>query len=140
MLNRIMMAIGRMEGIGIPHSVAARCNNPGNLVYRGQPGAAPYEVTGSDGKVRVYAKFATLQEGLHAMEQLLRGVISRHPKITLYELIAGQRDEKGKVLPGGYSGWAPAGDANDPRNYVAFLCRQTGLTTDTGLAGLVSIG
>lgn len=41
--------------------------------------------------------------------------------LTLFEIYAGQRDAAGNVVKGGYSGWAPSKDSNNPKAYAEFV-------------------
>jgi hypothetical protein len=74
-------AIFRQEGSLRPDgswnttSVGYRNNNPGNLVYAGQPGASPLamrdpNMAGAGNNV-TYAKFETLDQGIAATERQL---------------------------------------------------------------------
>lgn len=51
-----------------------------------------------------------------ARRQYERCIFERH--LTFYTLYAGQRNAKGELLPGGYPGFAPAADKNNPEQYA----------------------
>lgn len=71
-------AIARFEGWGRDPkiSVATRLNNPGNLLYAGQPGATAGSVM-IDGKPHSYARFETPEAGWRALENQIRLDMSR---------------------------------------------------------------
>lgn len=68
-LSSIARAIAEVEGYFKPGTVAARLNNPGNLVYVGQQGATPAPITGADGRVRTFARFASPEAGEAALDR-----------------------------------------------------------------------
>lgn len=131
MIDRIAKAIAQMEGANTPGNIPYRLNNPGDLVYVGQPGAKPHVITGADGKKRTFCEFITREAGMDALVHQLKMTITRHPGITLAQLIGGQRDEHGAVIPGGYPGWAPAADGNKPTAYAQFVAKECGVDVDT---------
>lgn len=57
-----------------------------------------------------------------AMRQCERNIFER--PLTFVTFFAGERDDKGVVLPGGYPGFAPAADANKPLTYAQFVVSQ----------------
>lgn len=116
-ITAIADAITRFEGF-FPGSVSYRNNNPGNLVYVGQAGATPVQVTGSDGKVRTFARFETPEAGRAALEGQIALDASRG--LTLRQLI--------------YK-WAPPSDNNPTDKYLASIANNTGLTPDDPIAG-----
>lgn len=89
-------------------------NNPGNL-----------RTWGSVPVVGGYAKFSSYADGLAALtQQANKNVFTRG--LTLREFFAGQRDANGNVIPGGYSGYAPAKDSNNPILYAQQVAQWIG--------------
>lgn len=66
-------------------TIAQRHNNPGNLVYAGQSGAAPGEA--KDGSL-AWAKFDSPDAGFAALGADIGAKLARKPDMTLQELIA----------------------------------------------------
>ena len=116
-------AIQTQEGF-YPGSVAYQNNNPGNLVYAGQPGAT----RGAGG----FAAFNSYNAGYTALTNQItldatRGTdINGNPTTTVSELL---------------SSWAPS---SDPRNntpaYIASVASQTGYDPDAPLSSLDAPG
>src|SRR5437868_1292141 len=105
-------ALGRLEGFfvapGTPTypTVPQRLKNPGDLIFAHQKGATPHAIKGADGRVRVYAEFATIEAGWLACDRQV-------------ELYAG----RGLTVEQTIRKWAPADDGNDPRSYTAAVCK-----------------
>lgn len=110
-------AIQTQEGF-YPGSLAYQNNNPGNLVYVGQPGASP----GAGG----FAKFATYAQGYQALQNQItldtsRGTdVNGNPVTTVSQLI---------------TSWAPPSQ-NDTAAYIASVSAQTGYDPDAPLSSL----
>jgi hypothetical protein len=100
----LAQAIAKREGFGIPGTVPTRLNNPGDLMYAHQDGALPHGVTGTDGRLRVYAAFASVMDGWRALYNQIRLDAGRG--LTLAEFI-------GK--------YAPATDHNNTSSYLSFV-------------------
>ena len=119
--NALAMAIQQQEGY-YPGSVAYRNNNPGNLVYAGQPGAT----RGAGG----FAVFSSYNAGLTAEVNQInldatRGTdINGNPINTAGDLI---------------SSWAPASE-NDTAGYIAGVAAQTGYDMNAPLSSLGAPG
>lgn len=116
-------AIQTQEGY-YPGSLAYQNNNPGNLVYAGQPGAS----RGAGG----FAQFQTYDQGRAALENQItldatRGTdVNGNPTTTVSELLAS---------------WAPASDpANNVPAYIASVTSQTGYDPNAPLSSLGSDG
>ena len=111
-------AITTQEGF-YPGSVSYRNNNPGNLMYAGQPGATQ----GAGG----FAVFDTLADGQAALVNQINLDATRgtgpagDPTVTVGQLI---------------SSWAPASAGNDPTTYAANVSAMTGYATDAPLLEL----
>jgi len=112
-------AIQRQEGY-YPGSLAYRNNNPGNLIYVGQPGAHQ----GAGG----FAAFDSYNAGLAALKSQItlnadRGYdAAGRPVTTVRELI---------------SSWAPSSDPrNDTAAYIASVASSTGFDPDMPLSSL----
>ena len=122
-VNALAMAIQTQEGYA-PGTLAFRNNNPGNLVYAGQPGATQ----GAGG----FAAFSSYNAGLSALQNQItldavRGSdVNGNPINTVSDLIGS---------------WAPA---SDPRNntpaYIASVAAQTGYDPDAPLSSLGAPG
>lgn len=110
-------AIQNQEGY-YPGSVAYRNNNPGNLVYAGQPGASP--------GVGGFAAFDSLADGQAALQKQItldatRGTdVNGNPTTTLAELI---------------TSWAPPSE-NDTASYIANVSASTGFDPNAPLSSL----
>jgi hypothetical protein len=106
-------AIQQIEG-WFPGSVAYTNNNPGNLIYAGQPGAT----LGPNG----FAVFPTYDAGEQALLNQLNLDQSRGLTIS---------QEMAK--------WAPAGQgSNDPVSYANQVAAALGVSPDTTLASAFS--
>lgn len=116
-VDSLAAAIQKQEGY-FPGSLAYRNNNPGNLVYVGQPGASP----GAGG----FASFASYDLGLQALRNQItldasRGTdVNGKPTTTVSELL---------------SSWAPASE-NDTAGYIASVSAQTGFDPNAPLSSL----
>lgn len=120
----LSLAISEYEGYLTAKNIARRHNNPGNLRSWGKTPV-----------VNGYAKFSTPAEGWRALRRQVEKNIGRG--LTLYTFFAGQRDKDGNVIPGGYPGYAPAKDSNNPRRYAEFVAAWVGLPADVPLKLLV---
>ncbi len=105
-----------MEG-WFPGSVSYRLNNPGNLMYAGQPGAVPHPITGSDGKSRVFAEFPSVAAGQQALDNQIALDASRGLTISQFA-----------------QKYAPAQDSNDPTSYAARIAAASGLSVNDPLS------
>jgi hypothetical protein len=116
-VDAIASAIQTQEGY-YPGSLAYQNNNPGNLVYAGQPGATP----GAGG----FADFSSYAAGYSALQSQItldatRGTdVNGNPTTTLSQLI---------------SSWAPPDD-NDTASYIANVSAATGYDPDALLSSL----
>ena len=116
-VDAISSAIQQQEGY-YPGSLAFQNNNPGNLVYAGQPGATP----GSGG----FASFSSYDLGLQAMKNQIqldadRGTdVTGKPTTTIAQLIAS---------------WAPPSQ-NDTAAYVSAVSSSTGYDPNAPLSSL----
>jgi hypothetical protein len=116
-------AIQTQEGY-YPGSVAYQNNNPGNLVYAGQPGAT----RGAGG----FAAFSSYNAGYTALTNQItldatRGTdINGNPTTTVSELL---------------SSWAPSSDPqNDTPAYITSVASQTGYDPNAPLSSLDAPG
>lgn len=118
-VSALAAAIKNQEGY-YPGSLAYTNNNPGNLVYAGQPGASP----GAGG----FAYFQTPQAGEAALENQItldatRGTdVNGNPITTGADLI---------------TSWAPPNE-NDTSAYITSVENQTGFDMNAPLASLGS--
>ena len=118
-VNAIAQAIQTQEGY-YPGSLAYQNNNPGNLVYAGQPGASQ----GAGG----FASFSSYTLGYQALLNQInldatRGTdVNGNPTTTVGQLIAS---------------WAPSSDpANNTPAYIASVAGQTGYSASDNLLSL----
>lgn len=114
--DALVQGISRFEGFFTPGSVAQRNNNPGNL--RSGPGQIGTDAAG-------YAIFPDVATGQMALANQIDLNISRG--LTLNQFFAGQRDASGNVVPGGYPGYAPSADSNNPAHYAATVAGWIGI-------------
>lgn len=122
-VSAIAAAIQTQEGYA-PGTLAYQNNNPGNLVYVGQPGATQ----GAGG----FAAFSSYNAGYTALTNQItldavRGTdVNGNPTTTISELL---------------SSWAPS---SDPRNntpaYIASVASQTGYDPNAPLSSLGTPG
>lgn len=119
-VDQLAQAIATMEGYYKSNTIAQRNNNPGNL-----------RTWGSRPVVNGYAYFDTPEQGWEALRRQVERNIGRG--LNLQEFFAGQRDTQGNVIPGGYSGYAPAADKNNPTGYAAFVAKRVGVPVDQPL-------
>lgn len=116
-VDALALAIQNQEGY-YPGSISYQNNNPGNLVYAGQPGASP----GAGG----FAKFSTYDAGLTAEKNQItldatRGTdINGNPTTTVSELL---------------TSWAPPSQ-NDTASYISSVSSQTGYDPNAPLSSL----
>jgi len=113
-------AIQNQEGY-YPGSVAYTNNNPGNLVYAGQPGA-----TAGPGGFAVFSSYDSGYQALTNQIQLdaVRGTdVNGNPVTNVGELI---------------SSWAPASAGNDTASYISNVTQQTGFNASDDLLSLGS--
>ena len=129
---KLAQLMSKQEGFGVPRAIPTVRNNPLDLrhsPHSSHDGIAPDAIGIID----------TVEHGWEDGERQIRLTAERHPSITLHDFIAGQRDASGKVIPGGYPGWAPHEDGNDPPAYVARLCLGLRCSPTTLLADLLEI-
>ncbi len=119
--NSIAQAIQQQEGY-FPGSLAYRNNNPGNLIYAGQPGASP----GAGG----FAAFTSYDAGYQAMVNQIsldasRGTdASGNPTTTISELL---------------TSWAPPSqNPNLYTSYIPGVASSTGFDPNAPLSSLNS--
>ncbi len=140
LITKIAQAIGRMEGYWVSGSIAHKNNNPGNL--------RSWPKTPSN---KGFANFKTAEIGWRALyDQIESNIYGRGQRdsfplraklgLNLREFFGGQRNDKGELLVGGYPGYAPALDHNDPEHYAKFVAKESGLNDiDTKLKDLITI-
>lgn len=115
----LSQAIARFEGFNVAGSVAQRNNNPGNL--RSGPG-----MTGTDASG--YAVFPSVSAGWSALYNQVSLNISRG--LNLNQFFGG--------VPGGYPGYAPSSDNNNPANYAATVGGWIGVNPTVPLSQYVT--
>jgi hypothetical protein len=115
LIDAIAAAIARMEGYYVQQSISQRNRNPGNL-----------RSWGTLPTVGGYAKFDSDATGWAALKRQVSRNIGRG--LTMYEFFGGRA--------GVYPGYAPAADANHPREYAEFVARQVGCAPDVVLSTL----
>ena len=107
--SAIASAIQTIEG-WFPGSRSYRSNNPGNLMYAGQPGA-----TGAD--AQGFAIFPDYQTGLNALNNQIALDASRGMTIQQFA-----------------HSYAPAAGGNNPTSYAAQLASASGLSVNDPLS------
>lgn len=107
------------RGIAYP-TIPQRTNNPGDLMYAGQPGAVAESVVGHDKKVREYARFQTVEQGWEALIHQIS--LDAERGLTLWQFI---------------QKYAPASDANDPKSYFAFVAKELDASPKTPLSQVI---
>lgn len=130
MIARIAVAISEMEGYTEPGSRADRNHNPGNLTTWGD---TPRDEN-PDGTPGLCV-FPTPAEGWRALRRQTLKNIQR--RLTLFEFFAGQRDAKGKVIKGGYPGYAPKEAGNKPKEYADYVGKRVGIPVNVPLPNLI---
>ena len=103
--NEIQQLEGWFSG-----SVSQTNNNPGNLMYAGQPGATGQTAAG-------FAIFPTYQAGYQALQNQIALDASRGLTISQFA-----------------NKYAPAAGGNDPASYAAQLAAATGLSVNDPLS------
>jgi hypothetical protein len=93
-----------------PGSVSQQNNNPGNLMYAGQPGAIGQSSSG-------FAIFDSVSDGYQALLNQIALDASRGETILEFA-----------------NKYAPAQDGNDPTSYAAQIAAATGLSVNDPLA------
>lgn len=119
-LDALASSIATAEGYFVTGSLSFNLSNPGDLMYAGQPYAAPHPVTGKDGKVRTFAQFARQTQGIVA---LYRQILVR----------VAQGASLRKLICDPVVGWAPDADGNNSSNYLTETLRRlasVGVTVD----------
>jgi hypothetical protein len=139
LIQKLSVAIARMEGFYKPGSIAQQNHNPGNL-----------RSWGKNPINKGFAQFPSDKEGWDALKtQIEINVFGRGKKdiyplrqmgLTFREFFAGQRDEKGQVAKGGYPGYAPDSDGNHSTRYAQFVCDAVrGGSIDELIQNLVTV-
>ena len=107
--NSVANEIQQLEG-WFTGSVSQTNNNPGNLMYAGQPGATGQTAAG-------FAVFPTYQAGYQALQNQIALDASRGLTISQFA-----------------NKYAPAAGGNDPASYAAQLAAATGLSVNDPLS------
>jgi hypothetical protein len=119
LVSGMATAMAQFEGYNTPGTVAQRNNNPGNL--RSGPGQIGTDSAG-------YAIFPDAATGWAALDNQIQLNINRG--LTMNQFFAG--------VPGGYPGYAPSADSNNPAAYASFVASATGVPVDVPLNQLQS--
>lgn len=138
LISNIARAISRMEGYQLLNSVARKNNNPGNLRSWGKTPTR-----------NGFAVFNRAEDGWSALyrqiENNIFGLGSKDPfrmrsvGLSLREFFQGQRDSEGKLILGGYPGYAPDSDNNQAEHYAKFVAESCGIDSiDTKLKTLIT--
>lgn len=123
--------IAAEEGFCKPSTVAWRNNNPGNLNIG--PRAKGRDAAG-------HGLYDKISDGWADLEDLISGIIEKHPTLTLRTFFAGQRDSNSAVVAGGYPGYAPSADprgANQPNAYASYMAAQMKIALDDPLVSFL---
>jgi hypothetical protein len=130
-MTKLATLIAKMEGYGKPGAVPTTHNNPGDL--RHSPHSA------HPGDPNAIGQIDTPEHGWEDMDFEIQLILKQHPRLTLLDFVGGQRTSEGVVVPGGYPGWAPAQDNNQPLIYAQYLATGLGLVINSPLALAASI-
>ena len=115
--------------------VAARVPDHGKL--------APWRFLVIEGEGRDAAGhglYDKISDGWADLEDLISGIIEKHPTLTLRTFFAGQRDSNSAVVAGGYPGYAPSADprgANQPNAYASYMAAQMKIALDDPLVSFL---
>jgi hypothetical protein len=131
-MTRLAQLIAKQEGFGIPGAIPTIRHNPGDL--RHSPHSAH-----PGGDQNAIGTIDTDEHGWEDLDFELLLIAHRHPDLTLGEFVGGQRLPNGTVKCGGYPGWAPAEDGNDPAAYTAALVDGLGMPSGTPFARVLQI-
>jgi len=112
-LSTVAAAIQQIEGWA-PGTRSYRNNNPGNLMYAGQPGATGQDPQG-------FAIFPDYQTGLTALDNQITLDASRGQTISQFTSI-----------------YAPASDGNNPTSYAAQIASAAGLSPSDSLSAAIA--
>lgn len=130
LIARIAVAISEMEGYTLEGSRPERNHNPGNLAIWGDT-PRDKNPDGSPG----LCIFPTPADGWNALRRQVLKNIQRN--LTLFQFFAGQRDAKGKVIKGGYPGFASAQAGNKPKEYADYVGKRVGIPVNVPLPRLI---
>lgn len=143
LLRQFCEAIQGYEGK--PGDLSYRLNNPGNLMYAGQPHATPHKIIGSDARVRTFAEFDTVDHGFDALEAQVRyvasGEASRKNAFSPYSLAAKRlhlADTSDLSIAQYFSVYAPTSDGNNPVRYSSTVAKDIGVPVDTPIKKLLA--
>lgn len=120
-MTKLATLIAKMEGFGRPGAIPTTHNNPGDLRH------SPH--SSHPGDPNAIGVIDTPEHGWEDLDFEIRLILKSHPRLTLVDFVQGQRTTQGAVVPGGYPGWAPAGDGgNQPQAYAEYLATGLGLS------------
>jgi hypothetical protein len=123
--------IAHMEGFATIGAIPWTNNNPGDL-------DAGTRAIGKDS--RGYAQYAKVSDGWADLEDLITRTLTNHPNLTILTFFAGERDQNGLIVPGGYAGYAPSADPRGPNNpqvYAEWVAKQLQITVGETLSPLL---
>ena len=122
-VDDLAKSIARFEGYNVAGSIAQRNNNPGNL--RAGTGQTGTDASG-------FAIFPDATTGYAALDHQIQ--LNADRGLSLDTFFGGQRDPlTGAVIPGGYPGYAPAADSNNPGQYSQTVAGWLGIDPNTPL-------
>lgn len=128
LIDKISTAISQMEGFTISGTLAERNANPGNIRSWKQANGQPYP------QYKGYVDFVqwangdsakALEEGWRVLKKLVGQYIDgryHNPPPSFYQM---------------FSTYAPASDANHPKQYAEFVAKACGTTADTVIQSLI---
>ena len=123
-IDIIAERIARKEGFYKAKSLAAQNFNPGNL-----------RKWGTLNTHKGFAVFPDAAAGWRALKRQILLNIGR--ELSFYTFFAGQRDKNDEVIPGGYYGYAPAKDNNNPLDYAIFVAKPFKVNYKTVIKDLI---
>ena len=115
-----------MEGYSLLNSVARKNNNPGNLRSWGKTptrGGFAYFNRAEDGWSALYRQIENNVMGMGSRDSFPMHSVG----LSLREFFQGQRNAEGKVILGGYPGYAPDSDGNKSEHYAKYVASSIGI-------------
>jgi hypothetical protein len=117
-IDQVMATISKTE------SSKPGLNNPGNLIYVGQPNASPSSNCFTDtntGAQDCIAQFSSLDAGVQAEQALIQNLAASGLTISQFT-----------------ARYAPAGSGNNPAAYAQSIAAATGLSVDDPLSAAIA--
>jgi hypothetical protein len=145
LLQKFCLAIQAFEGYLSPTktnpqgSTSYRFNNPGNLVYAGQPYATPAVVEMPTGK-HTFAHFDTYEHGFQALENQVRVVgLGESAEFKAQAMSKYGLPSSAMLTIIQFFGiYSPSSDGNDPNHYGETVAADCGVPSSTTMKEVVA--